>query len=171
MEITTSLLLSLLTSILLLPCFILLILLLKTLLRLAIPLIQLQARAHFSWQPDSSFLYHHASSHLHHAMKKLQDEKLSVVRFEGHLNEQVECVFCLCNIEEGEEIRDLKCHHLFHKSCLDGWLQHPHARCPLCRASLLSLETKMKVEDMEDEDLGSYSVPLVAYVHNAWWVW
>ncbi|KAH7677474.1 Zinc finger RING/FYVE/PHD-type protein [Dioscorea alata] len=157
----TPLLLSLLTSILLLPFFILLILLLKTLLILTIPFMQLHARAHFSWQPNSSFLPSH-----HH-------EKLGVVRFKAHLNEQVECVFCLCNIEEGEEIRELRCHHLFHKSCLDGWLEHPHARCPLCRASLVSLDsTKFKVEDMDDDqELGTSIVPFVAYVHNAWWVW
>jgi hypothetical protein len=33
----------------------------------------------------------------------------------------VECVFCLSCIEEGEEMRELKCRHLFHRSCLDRW--------------------------------------------------
>ncbi|KAL6226058.1 hypothetical protein ACLB2K_000023 [Fragaria x ananassa] len=32
-----------------------------------------------------------------------------------------ECAVCLTKIEEGEEIRELRCAHLFHKACLDRW--------------------------------------------------
>jgi E3 ubiquitin-protein ligase RHA2 len=65
----------------------------------------------------------------------------------------VECVFCLSCIEEGEEMRELKCRHLFHRSCLDRWLARPVApTCPLCRCRLLA--TTMYGEDeSEDSDM------------------
>ncbi|KMZ70998.1 hypothetical protein ZOSMA_18G00950 [Zostera marina] len=47
------------------------------------------------------------------------------------------CVFCLCHITVEEEIRELKCSHVFHRSCLDKWVSHGHLTCPLCRQSLL----------------------------------
>jgi len=50
---------------------------------------------------------------------------------------EIECAVCLCRIEEGEEIRELRCDHLFHRVCLDRWLGHKRVTCPLCRRSLL----------------------------------
>nr|GMD15201.1 E3 ubiquitin-protein ligase RHA2B-like [Ipomoea batatas] len=46
---------------------------------------------------------------------------------------EVECAVCLCKIEEGEEVRDLKCNHIFHRACLDRWLGTGRVTCPLCR--------------------------------------
>jgi E3 ubiquitin-protein ligase RHA2 len=64
----------------------------------------------------------------------------------------VECVFCLSCIEEGEEIRELKCRHLFHRSCLDRWLARAVApTCPLCRCRLLT--TTYGEEESEDSDM------------------
>ncbi|CAN6220009.1 unnamed protein product [Urochloa humidicola] len=45
----------------------------------------------------------------------------------------VVCVFCLSAIEEeGSEVRELSCRHLFHRSCLDRWhlLARQLATCP-----------------------------------------
>nr|GLL34057.1 RING-H2 finger protein ATL67-like [Ipomoea trifida] len=58
--------------------------------------------------------------------------ELGVRRFEGGAGE-VECAVCLCKIEEGEEVRDLRCEHVFHKVCLDRWLGTGRSTCPLCR--------------------------------------
>ncbi|GAV80229.1 zf-RING_2 domain-containing protein [Cephalotus follicularis] len=56
-------------------------------------------------------------------------------------NEEVEeCAVCLCEIEEGEEIRELICNHLFHRLCLDTWAKYKHAQCPLCRDYLVPFE-------------------------------
>ncbi|GMH27541.1 hypothetical protein Nepgr_029384 [Nepenthes gracilis] len=33
-----------------------------------------------------------------------------------------ECGVCLCQIQQGEEIRELRCGHQFHGVCLDGWM-------------------------------------------------
>ncbi|KAG8052445.1 hypothetical protein GUJ93_ZPchr0001g32261 [Zizania palustris] len=53
----------------------------------------------------------------------------------------VDCVFCLTRVDDGEEVRDLRCHHIFHRACLDAWLVRPRATCPLCRDRLLPSET------------------------------
>lgn len=53
--------------------------------------------------------------------------------------ENVECAVCLCMIEAGEEVGDLRCSHghFFHKACLDKWVVGFNGRtCPLCRGSL-----------------------------------
>lgn len=47
------------------------------------------------------------------------------------------CAVCLSDFEEGEKIRSLKCKHMFHKDCLDKWLQIYLATCPLCRTKVL----------------------------------
>ncbi|KAK3029674.1 hypothetical protein RJ639_039166 [Escallonia herrerae] len=52
--------------------------------------------------------------------------------FEG----AVECAVCLCKIEEGDEIRDLRCEHIFHRACLDKWIGLRRLTCPLCRSCL-----------------------------------
>ncbi|KEH41382.1 zinc finger, C3HC4 type (RING finger) protein [Medicago truncatula] len=48
----------------------------------------------------------------------------------------VECVVCLCKIEEGDDIRVLKCDHMYHRHCLDKWVAFKNHTCPLCRESL-----------------------------------
>ncbi|KAJ1292506.1 hypothetical protein BS78_02G396600 [Paspalum vaginatum] len=67
---------------------------------------------------------------------------LPVARYRRkQVEEECRCVFCLSGIEEGEEIRELRCRHLFHRACLDRWLlaRRPLlATCPLCRARLLA---------------------------------
>ncbi|KAL5223203.1 hypothetical protein ABZP36_027916 [Zizania latifolia] len=49
----------------------------------------------------------------------------------------VDCVFCLTRVDDGEEVREIRCRHVFHRACLDAWLVRPRATCPLCRDRLL----------------------------------
>ncbi|KAL8518345.1 hypothetical protein ACS0TY_009644 [Phlomoides rotata] len=51
-------------------------------------------------------------------------------------DESEECAVCLCKIDEGDEMRELRCDHLFHKVCLDRWLGYGHGTCPLCRGNV-----------------------------------
>ncbi|XVF03078.1 hypothetical protein REPUB_Repub04eG0229600 [Reevesia pubescens] len=57
---------------------------------------------------------------------------------EGEGEEEEEtCAVCLCKIEEDDEMKDLRCNHLFHKVCLDRWLGYSHSTtCPICRTCL-----------------------------------
>lgn len=49
---------------------------------------------------------------------------------------KVECGVCLSAIEQGDEIRELRCNHLFHRECLDSWVSTGSATCPLCRGAV-----------------------------------
>ena len=31
-----------------------------------------------------------------------------------------ECAFCLSVVRDGEEVRELRCHHFFHHACIDA---------------------------------------------------
>ncbi|CAN6803665.1 hypothetical protein Bca4012_078248 [Brassica carinata] len=53
-------------------------------------------------------------------------------------NAASDCIVCLSTLKTGEEVRKLDCRHVFHKHCLEGWLQHLNFNCPLCRSTLLA---------------------------------
>ncbi|KHN45034.1 RING finger protein 24-like [Glycine soja] len=53
------------------------------------------------------------------------------------------CAVCLSQLSVEDEVRELmNCYHVFHRECIERWLEHEHENhiptCPLCRAPLLS---------------------------------
>lgn len=54
--------------------------------------------------------------------------------------EDTTCAVCLCEVHGADSVRELRnCKHVFHKGCLDTWLDHDeHLTCPLCRAPLMT---------------------------------
>ena len=57
--------------------------------------------------------------------------------FDSSLPQQLadeHCSICIGEFEVGEELRQLKCSHFFHKSCIDEWLARVDI-CPLCKCS------------------------------------
>eukprot|EP00249_Psilotum_nudum_P006033 c19408_g1_i1 orf=584-1120(-) len=63
--------------------------------------------------------------------------------------EDSECAVCLCGFHQGQEIRQIPyCLHIFHKDCIDRWLDHDQNRCPLCRSSLVNEEAIMNKNQM-----------------------
>ncbi|KJH45086.1 zinc finger, C3HC4 type [Dictyocaulus viviparus] len=60
-------------------------------------------------------------------------EKISFIKdLEVPENEQERCTVCLCEFETGEEVRNLRCTHIFHVNCIDKWLVY-NKKCPVCR--------------------------------------
>ncbi|XP_010934916.1 brassinosteroid-responsive RING protein 1 [Elaeis guineensis] len=48
------------------------------------------------------------------------------------------CAVCLGELEARHEVRELgNCCHVFHKGCIDKWVDMGQVTCPLCRAQLL----------------------------------
>eukprot|EP01087_Luapelamoeba_hula_P012363 TRINITY_DN3440_c0_g1_i1.p1 TRINITY_DN3440_c0_g1~~TRINITY_DN3440_c0_g1_i1.p1 ORF type:complete len:561 (-),score=114.04 TRINITY_DN3440_c0_g1_i1:75-1757(-) len=45
------------------------------------------------------------------------------------------CPICLMEFVEGDEIRKLRCVHVYHKDCIDKWLEH-HETCCVCMRPL-----------------------------------
>ncbi|KAJ4719855.1 RING-H2 finger protein ATL52-like [Melia azedarach] len=51
----------------------------------------------------------------------------------GLVGDDCMCAVCLCEFEEGEELRTLpECLHSYHAPCIDMWL-YSHSNCPMCR--------------------------------------
>jgi hypothetical protein len=51
-----------------------------------------------------------------------------------------DCSVCLTQFEPESEINSLSCGHIFHKMCLEKWLDYWNITCPLCRTPLLPEE-------------------------------
>ncbi|KAE9460177.1 hypothetical protein C3L33_07947, partial [Rhododendron williamsianum] len=68
-------------------------------------------------------------------------EFLPVVKFDdvaGAGDAPESCAVCLYEFEAGEEIRWLtNCKHIFHRGCVDRWMDHDQKTCPLCRTPLV----------------------------------
>lgn len=79
-------------------------------------------------------------------------EWLPIVRFgvlaEETEDEDVMCAVCLNSVERHEEIRILtNCSHIFHRGCLDKWVDHDRRNCPLCRSPFLSDDTETEIKE------------------------
>uniref|UniRef100_A0ACD5YAY8 Uncharacterized protein n=1 Tax=Avena sativa TaxID=4498 RepID=A0ACD5YAY8_AVESA len=147
------------------------------------------ARAHFAWPAGSPFVHVDQARRRkggRWAALEQRDHELRVTLYRrrrkdtGQGDEEaeaeaasVECVFCLSGVEEGEEVRELRCRHVFHRACLDRWLATPPATCPLCRSRLLATPPPRAGEEDEELDLDSDLVLLMAYVHGGGgrWFW
>ncbi|KAJ1412030.1 Zinc finger, RING-type [Sesbania bispinosa] len=89
---------------------------------------------HLRWVLD--FLLYYPFYKLHD-VPIIGDQEMSICHYEGS-EEDVDCAVCLCKIEEGEEIRVLRCEHMFHRNCLNRWESgfKNYATCPLCREAV-----------------------------------
>ncbi|KAJ8432451.1 hypothetical protein Cgig2_027748 [Carnegiea gigantea] len=48
------------------------------------------------------------------------------------------CTVCLYEFHDHEEIRRLtNCGHIFHRGCVDRWMDHDQRTCPLCRTPFI----------------------------------
>ncbi|EGC33431.1 hypothetical protein DICPUDRAFT_92417 [Dictyostelium purpureum] len=45
------------------------------------------------------------------------------------------CCICLCEMENGEEVRTLPCKHFFHVTCIDQWLK-VNKVCPVDKKAI-----------------------------------
>ncbi|KAK3042828.1 hypothetical protein RJ639_001101 [Escallonia herrerae] len=56
----------------------------------------------------------------------------------GFCKKDMHCVVCLSCMKPSDEVRELcNCSHLFHRECIDAWIDQGQITCPLCRSKLL----------------------------------
>ncbi|KAL0327924.1 UNVERIFIED_CONTAM: putative E3 ubiquitin-protein ligase XERICO [Sesamum calycinum] len=51
-----------------------------------------------------------------------------------------ECSICLTEFKPNAEVNHLSCGHVFHKSCLEEWVNYWNTTCPLCRNYMIPQE-------------------------------
>ncbi|KAG0028523.1 hypothetical protein BGZ81_004639 [Podila clonocystis] len=56
-------------------------------------------------------------------------------------NDPVECVICLEDYEDEDELRVLPCKHQYHVACIDNWLTTRKRFCPICKRDICVSET------------------------------
>ncbi|WCJ26336.1 RING/U-box superfamily protein [Euphorbia peplus] len=92
-----------------------------------------------SW-PESD----HRVPEFHSVSALLIREILPVVKFSDIVDPPESCAVCLYEFEDEDEIRQLSnCRHIFHRSCLDRWVDYDQKTCPLCRTTVIP-------DDMQD---------------------
>lgn len=77
-----------------------------------------------------------------HELEENDDEDSSFSLEESRREKS--CAICLAEIENGEIVGDIPCHHLFHKDCLKAWLQRCN-RCPLCQQEGIASRNRPQV--------------------------
>ncbi|KAK6140800.1 hypothetical protein DH2020_025461 [Rehmannia glutinosa] len=88
--------------------------------------------------------------------QQIQEEKESV-------DELKVCSICLECIETTHDIRELcNCSHLFHRECLDTWIDEGQITCPLCRSMLLPPKTNLFRCNQNRDGLQQNNAHLVA---------
>ena len=80
---------------------------------------------------------------------ELQNMNINEENYSEHIESNTETFFADQNIgkcsitqeeiNEGDEVRKLKCNHIFKKEAIDLWLQN-HLECPLCRKQFVDLD-------------------------------
>jgi hypothetical protein len=59
----------------------------------------------------------------------------------GGDDEEPACTICLGEYENGEELVQLACNHIYHDECITAWTQD-HTKCPLCNVDLETVATE-----------------------------
>lgn len=61
----------------------------------------------------------------------ISSEAVGMLREKSPEHDRVSCRICMEDYQAGEEIKTLKCFHMFHSKCVDEWLSRK-TTCPLC---------------------------------------
>ncbi|CAK9156599.1 unnamed protein product [Ilex paraguariensis] len=91
-------------------------------------------------EPDDTaiFIRPEYVSEPHSVSAILIRELLPVVKFSDLIDPPESCAVCLYEFDGDDEIRRLtNCRHIFHRSCLDRWMDHNQDTCPLCRTPFI----------------------------------
>ena len=77
------------------------------------------------------------------------NEQLKTVKYSKEKFEQESCCIMFYDFEEGQDVIQLPCKHIFDPEGIKTWLKEEQAKCPICRFELDSKE--VKDEDSEEE--------------------
>ncbi|XP_008794836.1 probable E3 ubiquitin-protein ligase RHA1A [Phoenix dactylifera] len=108
--------------------------------------------------PETTRRRHHQQLESNSVTADLIQKILPVLRFEEFRRLPESCTVCLCEFEGDAEVRRLSnCRHVFHRCCLDRWVEHDQCTCPLCRAPLVPEEFLNEFGNADDGFSTEYS--------------
>ncbi|EGZ30747.1 hypothetical protein PHYSODRAFT_295425 [Phytophthora sojae] len=69
------------------------------------------------------------------------------------------CPICLIEFEDGEDVRNLPCKHIFHVACIDEWLKR-NTSCPMCKSNVDLDAVDITVENLSTGRGGAVVTPV-----------
>jgi hypothetical protein len=94
----------------------------------------------FNHVDNISMLDHLESSNMESVKLTVSEDELNKIpTFEyQNLSSEIQsfndaCSICKMDYLPTDEIRHIKCNHIFHKECIDPWLLNENHKCPVCR--------------------------------------
>ena len=79
------------------------------------------------------------------------EEQLKVIKYNKESCDQDSCCITFENFEEGKDVIQLPCKHIFDPEGIKTWLKEESSKCPICRYELDFEEVKDDEPDDDDE--------------------
>ncbi len=98
---------------------------------------------------------HQSSLSSQQELNQQQSKPYDIQRLKIGYDSCVTCPVCLCEFEDGEEVRLLPhCGHIFHDDCIMPWLTGKKNTCPLCVTEVRK-NKKILDENQDDDEEGT----------------
>lgn len=68
-----------------------------------------------------------------------------------HVENGTHCTTCMESFELSEDVAKLDCDHIFHRACIEPWLQRNNT-CPICRKEIDPSHWEPKIADIDELD-------------------
>jgi hypothetical protein len=76
------------------------------------------------------------------ALTDTEFDEIESFQFKQSDNNINDCLICLADFCEEDQLKKLKCNHCFHKECIEKWICHQSNKCPICRTEIAKGEPK-----------------------------
>lgn len=86
-------------------------------------------------------------------IRKLEVVEFAAARAHPIVGDSPQCIICLEDYADKEQVRILRCQHHFHRHCSDEWF-FLNKRCPLCLQNIASAEDVQPQADSDADDDG-----------------
>ena len=60
---------------------------------------------------------------------------------------------CMCEFEDGQSVRTIRCLHMFHTECIDKWLMERTGTCPICKTKQMTPQVRVKGHEKQTKNL------------------
>ena len=85
-------------------------------------------------------------------MDKNDIDNLKILRYSNESS--TNCSICLMDVNKDDHYYEIKCNHIFHRKCLEKWLEEYNYVCPVCRTELGNSKAHL---DNEENSVSSES--------------